>query len=86
MSEAGRTISDEVRLFDRALQWAMAKQGSAKQTAVEIIERLPNDSSSDEIREELIVNRMIEHGLGDVQAGRIITDEEMAKTIDSWRD
>jgi predicted transcriptional regulator len=38
------------------------------------------------LEEKLIMNRMIERGLADVEAGRTISDEEMAKTIDSWRD
>jgi predicted transcriptional regulator len=64
----------------------MAKQGSAKQTVVDIIEGLPEDSSYDEILQELIMNRMIERGLADVEAGRTVSDEDMAKTIESWRD
>jgi predicted transcriptional regulator len=64
----------------------MAKQSSAKQTVVDIIEGLPEDSSYDEILQELIMNRMIERGLADVEAGRTVSDEDMAKTIESWRD
>ena len=64
----------------------MAKQGSAKQTVVEIVQGMPEDSSYDEILQELVMSRMIERGLADVEAGRTISDEEMAKTIDSWRD
>jgi predicted transcriptional regulator len=64
----------------------MAKQGTAKQTVVDIIEGLPDDSSYDEILQELIMNRMIERGLADVEAGRTISDEDMAKTIESWHD
>jgi len=64
----------------------MAKESSAKQTVVDIVQDMPEDSSYDEILQELIMNRMIERGLADVEAGRTISDEEMAKTIDSWRD
>jgi predicted transcriptional regulator len=64
----------------------MAKESSAKQTVVEIVQDMPEDSSYDEILEELMMNRMIERGLADVEAGRVISDEEMAKTIESWRD
>jgi predicted transcriptional regulator len=64
----------------------MVKRGSAKQTVVELVESLPEDSSYDEILQELIMNRMIERGLADVEAGRTISNEEMAKTIDSWHD
>lgn len=64
----------------------MAEQGSAKQAVVDIVQDMPEDSSYDEILQELIMNRMIERGLADVQAGRTISDEEMAKTINSWHD
>jgi predicted transcriptional regulator len=64
----------------------MVKRGSAKQTVVELVESLPEDSSYDEILLELIMNRMIERGLADVEADRTISNEEMAKTIDSWHD
>ena len=63
-----------------------AKRVSAKQAVVDIVHDMPEDSSYDEILQELLMNRMIEWGLADVEAGRTITDEEMAKTIESWRD
>ncbi len=64
----------------------MANERSAKQAVVEIVQDMPEDSSYDEILQELLMNRMIERGLADVEAGRTISDEEMAKSIDSWRD
>ncbi len=64
----------------------MAKPSSAKQTVADIVKEMPEDSSYDEILEELLMNRMIERGLADVEAGRTISDDEMAKTIESWRD
>ena len=63
----------------------MAKPSSAKQTVEDIVTEMPEDSSYDEILEELLMNRMIERGLADVEAGRTISDDEMAKTIESWR-
>jgi predicted transcriptional regulator len=32
------------------------------------------------------MSRVIERGLADVEAGWTISDDEMAKTIESWRD
>jgi predicted transcriptional regulator len=57
---------------------------SARDLVLEIVRELPEDSSFDEILQELVFNRMIERGLADVDAGRTITSEEMARTIDSW--
>jgi len=53
---------------------------------MQIVEDLPDDSSFDEIVQELVFNRMVERGLADVEAGRTISNEEMKRTIDSWRD
>jgi predicted transcriptional regulator len=64
----------------------MANRRSAKQKVLEIIQGLPESSSYDELLQELFMNRMTERGLADVEAGRTISDEGMAKTIDSWRD
>ncbi|MEO8036746.1 MAG: hypothetical protein ABI837_20095 [Acidobacteriota bacterium] len=50
------------------------------------MKEMPEDSSYDEILEQLLMNRMIERGLADVDAGRTLSDDEMAKTIESWRD
>ena len=39
----------------------------------------------DDIVRELVFNRMVERGLADVDAGRTISDEEMERSIESWR-
>ena len=58
---------------------------SAKEAVVEILSGLPEDSIYDEILQELVFNRMVERGLADADAGRVISDDEMKRTIDSWR-
>ena len=58
---------------------------SAKDAVVAIIQDLPDDSSYDDIVRELVFNRMVERGLADVEAGRTISDQEMEKSIESWR-
>jgi predicted transcriptional regulator len=58
---------------------------SAKDAVVEIVSGLPEDSTYDEILQELVFNRMVERGLADADAGRVISDDEMKRTIDSWR-
>lgn len=57
---------------------------SAKEQIIELVQDLPDDSSYDEILQELVVARMVARGLADVEAGRVISDEEMKRTIDSW--
>jgi len=58
---------------------------SAKDAVVAIIQDMPEDSSYDDIVRELVFNRMVERGLADVEAGRTISDEEMERSIESWR-
>jgi hypothetical protein len=58
---------------------------SAKEQMTKIVQDQPEDSSYDEILRELALARMIERGLEDSQAGRIISDEEMRHRISAWR-
>jgi predicted transcriptional regulator len=58
---------------------------SAKEQMTRIIQEQPDDSSYDEILRELAFARMIERGLEDSQAGRIISDQEIRRRIRTWR-
>jgi predicted transcriptional regulator len=59
---------------------------SAKETMTEIIARQPDDSSYDEILRELAFARMVERGLEDSDAGRTISDDDVKRKIESWRE
>jgi len=52
---------------------------------IDIIQKQPDDSSYDEILRELAFARMIELGLADFDAGKTISNEELARRIQSWR-
>ena len=56
-----------------------------KQQLIRIIEDQPDDSSSEEIIKELAFATMVERGLADSDAGRTISNEEMARRIESWQ-
>ena len=58
---------------------------SPKEAVVDIVSRMPDDSTYEEIVQELVFNRMVERGLADADAGRVVSDDEMNRTIDSWR-
>ena len=58
---------------------------SAKEQIAHIVQEQPEDSSYDEILRELALARMIERGLEDSQAHRIISDEEMRQRIHTWQ-
>jgi predicted transcriptional regulator len=59
------------------------------QTAKEKITRLvlsqPEDATYDEILKELAFAKMIDRGLEDARAGRVISNEEMANRIRTWQ-
>lgn len=50
---------------------------SAKQAAKAIIDHLPEQASWDDIMYELYVKQKIEEGLADIEAGRIISHEQV---------
>ncbi len=58
---------------------------TAKQELIRLIEDQPDDSSHDEIIRELAFAAMVERGIADSDAGRTISNEEMARRIESWR-
>lgn len=56
-----------------------------KERMIDIIQKQPDDSSYDEILQELAFARMIELGLQDADAGRVISNEELSRRIQSWQ-
>ena len=57
----------------------------AKEELRKLIEEQPEDSSREEIVRELAFNVMVERGLADSDAGRVISNDEMARRIRSWQ-
>ncbi|MCT7461765.1 hypothetical protein [Aliarcobacter cryaerophilus] len=55
-----------------------------KQLVKKIVDSLPEDTSYDEILKELAFNKMIQKGLKDSKEGRVISNKEMKKRIQSW--
>ena len=57
---------------------------SAKQEAIEAIERLPDNVRFDEILYRLLVLNKVQQGLQDIDAGRVIPAEQLAHEIEQW--
>ena len=57
---------------------------TAKEHILELVENQPADASFDEIFQELALARMIERGLADAEAGRVIPHEELERRAQSW--
>ncbi len=58
---------------------------TVKETMTNVIALQPDDSSYDEILRELAFACMVKRGLGDSDAGRTVTENEVKRKIDSWR-
>jgi predicted transcriptional regulator len=56
----------------------------AKEELTKLIEEQPDDSSHEEILRELAFHIMVERGLADSDAGRVISNDDMARRIRSW--
>jgi predicted transcriptional regulator len=57
----------------------------AKDDLTKLIEEQPDDSSHEEIVRELAFHVMIERGIADSDAGRVISNDEMSRRIRSWQ-
>ena len=55
-----------------------------KQLVKKIVDSLPEDTSYDDILKELAFNKMIQKGLKDSKEGKVISNKEMKKRIQSW--
>jgi predicted transcriptional regulator len=56
----------------------------AKQEVLRILERLPDDASLEDIQYHIYVRQKIDHGLEDVEAGRILSEEEFDRRMEKW--
>ena len=56
----------------------------AKEELIKVIQGQPEDSSVEEIVREILFFLMVKRGLDDVDAGRVISNEEMSRRIRSW--
>lgn len=56
-----------------------------KDIMIKVIERQPEDSNFDEILRELAFVKMVERGLEDSDAGRIVSHQDMGKRMQAWR-
>ena len=58
---------------------------TAKEELTRLIQKQPDDSSSEEIVRELAFHVMVQRGLADSDARRTISNEEMGRRIRAWR-
>jgi len=57
---------------------------TAKQEFKEILARLPDDCTIEDIQYHLFVLQKIEHGLKDAKEGRLYSQEEVESRMSKW--
>lgn len=58
---------------------------SAKEQVAEILKKQPEDATYEEILRELAFEKMVQNGLSDSRAGKIVSNPEMRRRIATWR-
>jgi hypothetical protein len=58
---------------------------TAKEELAQLIEAQPDDSSSEEIVRELAFHVMVQRGLADSDADRVISNQEIKRRIRKWQ-
>jgi hypothetical protein len=59
---------------------------SAKEEVIEILKRLPDNITLEQIQYHLYVRQKIEKGIQDIEEGRTFTQEEMERRMEKWLD
>lgn len=62
---------------------ALARETS-QDRVVRIVKDLPADSTYDDILRELAFRRMVDRGLDDSLEGRVVSNDEALRRIESW--
>jgi predicted transcriptional regulator len=57
---------------------------SAKEEAIQLIRRLPDDTTLEDIQYHLYVQQKAQRGMQDVEQGRVYTQEEVEKRMKRW--
>jgi predicted transcriptional regulator len=57
---------------------------TAKEQVQEILERLPDDASLEDIQYHIYVRQKIQQGLDDVESGRTVPHEEVQRRLAKW--
>jgi predicted transcriptional regulator len=57
---------------------------TAKEQVQQILEQLPEDASLEDIQYHIYVRQKVEHGLEDIEAGRVVPHEDVQKRLAKW--
>ncbi len=59
---------------------------TAKDEVRRMLERIPDESSFEDIQYHIYVREKIERGLEDIKEGRILSQEEVERRMSKWLD
>ena len=62
------------------------RMSTAKQSVKELLEKLPDDVSFEEIQYQIYVRQKIERALEELKAGNTLTQEEVEARVKTWFD
>lgn len=57
---------------------------TAKKEVQKILEKIPDDSTFEDIQYHIYVREKIERGLKDVREGRVLSQKEAEKRLSKW--
>ena len=57
---------------------------TVKQQVLQAIQRLPDDADFRDVTEEIALLAAVQEAEADIQAGRVVSNDEMKKRIDEW--
>ena len=56
----------------------------AKDEVRKMLDRIPDDSSYEDIQYHIYVRKKVEKGLQDIKDGRVLSQEEVKKRMSKW--
>lgn len=59
---------------------------TVKEQALQLIQSLPDDCTLEEIRYRLYLQEKVAEGLADVEAGRVLAQEDVEKEVARWHE
>lgn len=62
----------------------MDRTSNAKQTAIEVIQRMPEDATLEQIQYELYFRQRVDRGLRELAAGRTVSHESVKRSVRRW--
>ena len=62
-----------------------ASSRSAKKEALALIDKLPDDATTQDIMAELYFKEQVDRGLRDAVEGRVVSHEELKMRVARWR-